>query len=205
MTAPHQHTAERRGRPGNDRNDVVIAAVALFNQHGYEATSVGMIADRLDVSKSAIYHHVASKEELLAEALDRALSSLEQALNAASPAQPTSATEHRQRLENLLRATVEVLVEELPSVTLLLRLRGNTDLERAALERRRQFDHAVSSLVDDAAAAGAVVTGRDTRAITRLVFGMINSIIEWYRPGGSLDARRLGDVVVSLVFDGLCP
>lgn len=197
------HSPARRGRPGNDRADVVAAAVALFNQHGYEATSVGMIAERLGVSKSAIYHHVASKEELLKQALDRALNSLEAALMSAQAHNPQTPEEHLQQLETLIRATVDVLIHELPSATLLLRLRGNTELERAALDRRRKFDHAVARMVAAAADAGDLAWRSDTRATTRLVFGMINSIIEWYKPGGSLGPKQLGDLVVAIVFEGL--
>ena len=44
------------------------------------------------------------------------------------------------RLRYIVRRQVEVLQAELPYVTLLLRVRGNTDTERWALERRRAFD-----------------------------------------------------------------
>ncbi len=111
--------------------------------------------------------------------------------------------EHLQQLETLIRATVDVLIDELPSATLLLRLRGNTELERAALDRRRKFDHAVARMVAAAADAGDLAWRSDTRATTRLVFGMINSIIEWYKPGGSLGPEQLGDLVVAIVFEGL--
>lgn len=201
MTPP-PNSAARRGRPGNDRDDVVIAAVSLFNIHGYEATSVGMIADKLGVSKSAIYHHVASKEELLADALDQALSALEAVLD---DIEPVEARDHVDTLARVIRATVRVLVDEIEPVTLLLRLRGNTDLERAALERRRKFDRAVAALVREADDAGALRADIEPRAATRLVFGMINSITEWYKPGGPLGAEALGDLVVGLVFDGLLP
>src|SRR6478609_6986050 len=67
----------RRGRPGYDQRGILEVAVAAFNEHGYDATSIGMLAARLGLSKSAIYHHVASKEELLALALDEALDGLE--------------------------------------------------------------------------------------------------------------------------------
>ena len=69
--------ALRRGRPGYDQRGILEVAVAAFNEHGYDATSIGMLADRLGLSKSAIYHHVASKEELLRLALDEALDGLE--------------------------------------------------------------------------------------------------------------------------------
>ena len=60
------------------------------------------------------------------------------------------------RLRYIVRRQVEVLQAELPYVTLLLRVRGNTDTERWALERRRDFDAALADLVREAAAAGQV-------------------------------------------------
>jgi len=39
--------------------------------------------------------------------------------------------------------------------------------------------------------------------VSRLAFGMINSIVEWYRPGGKEDADRLADDVIAVALDGL--
>jgi hypothetical protein len=39
--------------------------------------------------------------------------------------------------------------------------------------------------------------------VERLLFGMINSIVEWYRPGGGEDADRLADDVIAIALDGL--
>lgn len=179
----------------------MAAAVELFNRHGYEATSMGMIADRLGVSKSAIYHHVPGKEQLLEFALDRALRELEAILERpAARERPVD-----QRLEYVLRAMVGVLVDELPNVTLLLRVRGNTPMERRAVERRRAFDHAVAGLIAQSAEAGALRGDLQPRTVTLLVFGMINWITEWYRPGGALRREELSDSVIAIAFDGLRP
>ncbi len=191
--------APRRGRPGNDRDDVISAAVRLFNDHGYEATTIGMIADQLGVSKSAIYHHVRSKEELLAAALDHAMGSLEAVL----ADEQSQAGDAVARLEFVMRGTVTVLTNELAEVNLLLRLRGNTELERRILQRRRRFDRAVAQLMQDLADEQNFGSDTEPRATTRLVFGMINSITEWYRPDGPLGTQALGDLVVRLVFQGL--
>ena len=67
----------RRGRPGYDAPTVLRRAIEVFNRQGYEATSIGDLARELGVTKSAIYHHVPSKEALLAAALDEALDELE--------------------------------------------------------------------------------------------------------------------------------
>ena len=171
----------------------------VFNRHGYEATSMGILAENLGISKSAIYHHVPSKEDLLRLALEEALGGLEGIL--AEPGSSTGAPDAR--LEFVLRRTVGVLADKLPFVTLLLRLRGNTEMERDALARRREFDHRVAELIGDAQQEGSLRQDMDPRTITRLLFGTINSIVEWYKPGGSLSPARLADDVIAMVFDGL--
>jgi AcrR family transcriptional regulator len=190
-------TDTRRGRPGYDRAGVLEIAVRAFNEHGYDATSMGTLATRLGLSKSAIYHHFASKEALLEQALDEGLAPLEAVLREATSGSPAT------RLQYVLDRAVHVLVERLPYVTLLLRLRGNTDVERAALDRRREFDRAVTRLVVEAQDAGELRADIDARVAERLLFGMINSIVEWYRPEGPEDVERLAADVLAVAVDGL--
>ena len=103
----------------------------------------------------------------------------------------------------MVRQTISVLVERLPFVTLLLRLRGNTEIERDALERRRTFDHKVAALISEARDEGSLRQDIDPRTVTRLLFGTINSIVEWYKPGGSLSPEKLADDVITMAFHGL--
>ncbi len=189
----------KRGRPGYDQQSVLRISVEVFNKHGYEATSMGVLADYLGISKSAIYHHVPSKEDLLRLALEEALGGLEGILT--EPGATAGAADAR--LEFVLRRTLAVLTDKLPFVTLLLRLRGNTDMERDAVGRRREFDRRVAGLIADAQRDGSLRRDIDPRTITRLLFGTINSIVEWYKPGGSLSAERLADDVITMVFSGL--
>lgn len=189
----------RRGRPGYDQQGILEVAVAAFNEFGYDATSMGVLADRLGLSKSAIYHHFASKDEILERALDQALGSLEGVLDEPGASEGSAAD----RLDHVLRGAVHVLVDRLPYVTLLLRVRGNTEIERTALARRRAFDRRVMSLVEAAQSEGSLRTDIDGRIVERLLFGMINSIVEWYRPGGREDAARLADDVIAVALDGL--
>ena len=190
----------RRGRPGYDQQGILAVAVAAFNEHGYDATSIGMLAERLGLSKSAIYHHFGSKDEILDRALDSALSGLEAVVDDPLPGDATDAVA---RLEHVLRGAVHVLVDQLPAVTLLLRVRGNTDVERRALTRRRAFDRRITALVAEAQAEGSLRSDIDAAVVARLTFGMINSIVEWYRPGGREGADRLADDVVAIALDGL--
>lgn len=183
----------RRGRPGYDQRGILEVAVAAFNEHGYDATSIGMLATRLGLSKSAIYHHVSAKDELLALALDEALDGLEGVLRSPEAAEgPASA-----RLAAVLRGAVHVLAERRPYVTLLLRVRGNTEVERAALERRRAFDRAVAELVAEAQAEGALRSDADPVVLARLLFGTINSLTEWYDPDGPVTPDAVADTILA--------
>ncbi|MFF5534564.1 TetR/AcrR family transcriptional regulator [Streptomyces cinerochromogenes] len=179
---------------------LLSVAVRVFNERGYDGTSMEHLSKAAGISKSSIYHHVSGKEELLRRAVSRALDGLFAILEE----EHACAGRSVDRLEHVVRRMVEVLIAELPYVTLLLRVRGNTETERWALERRRDFDHRVAELLKAAAADGDVRGDVEVRLATRLVFGMINSIVEWYRPEarGASD-REVADAVVRLVFSGL--
>lgn len=192
--------APRRGRPGYDLESLLAVAVTVFNERGYDGTSMEDLARRLGISKSSIYYHVESKEELLALALDRALNGLfgvaDEVKASGGPA--------IERLERLVRGSVGVLADRLPYVTLLLRARGNTKTERRALARRREFDQIVADLVAEAEQDGDIRPDVDPAITARLLFGLVNSLVEWYRPGRrATAASELADAVCAVAFDGL--
>jgi AcrR family transcriptional regulator len=188
----------RRGRPGHDQDAVLNAAVRLFNERGYDATSMFDIAESLGITKSSVYHHISGKEQLLQMAMDRALDGLFEAADEVKDLQLPAV----ERLERLIRNSVLVLAERLEFVTVLLRVRGNTAVEQHALRRRRVFDTRVTELVKQAQAEGGLRPDVDPATAARLLFGMVNSLTEWYRPrrGG---AESLADAVATIAFDGL--
>jgi AcrR family transcriptional regulator len=189
----------RRGRPGYDQESLLWVVVKVFNERGYDGTSMEDLSKKLGITKSAIYHHVSSKEELLRLAVDRALDGLFAVAEEAHARQGRAID----RLEHLVRASVRVLVDRLPFVTLLLRVRGNTKVERQALARRREFDHLVSKLVQQAEAEGDIRPDVDPSITSRLLFGMVNSLIEWYKPRRGANGDEIADAVCKIAFDGL--
>jgi AcrR family transcriptional regulator len=189
----------RRGRPGHDIGSVLATSVDVFNERGFDGTSIEDLARRLKISKSAIYHHVESKDALLGLALDRALVGLEEVADAVRILDGPAI----ERLETLLRGSVAVLVERLPYVTLLLRVRGNSAVERQALTRRRRLDRLVAELVKQAVVDGDLRPDIDPAVTAKLLFGMVNSLTEWLKPGPKTLAPSLADAVAAVAFDGL--
>jgi AcrR family transcriptional regulator len=190
-----------RGRPARyTKEGLLELVVTVFNERGYEGASMEDLAKASGFTKSTFYHHVSGKEELLRMAVTRALDALSAALDqtvagGGSPAE---------QLEGAIARTTEVLIAELPYVTLLLRVRGNTEIEREALARRRAIDARLAALVKAAVATGEIRDDIDPRLVSRLLFGMVNSITEWYRPGARNTSRKSTvDAVVGLALDGL--
>lgn len=198
--AAAQHGA-KRGRPGYDQATVLKIAVQAFTEFGYDATSMGMLAERLGISKSAIYHHVPSKVEILRLALDSALTPLEAVFDDASQGSGTAL----ERLRGAVSGTLRVLFEQQTSVTLLLRLRGNSEVELAAMERRRALDRHAAALVSAAQEEGSVRSDLAATTVARFLFGTVNSLTEWYRPGGNVSEAEAERTILAILFDGLVP
>ena len=182
-----------------DVDGLVDVAVRVFLDRGYDRASMGDVARAAGLGKSSLYHHIAGKEELLERALRRALDGLFASLDepAVTHGTPT------ERLAGVIRRTVEIMCDRPAEVALLLRVRGNTEIERWAMQRRREFDRVVTALVEDAVVAGELRRDLDPALVTRLVFGMSNSVVEWYRPHGRTRPEQIVHAISAIVFDGL--
>lgn len=222
------------GRPGHaldpapprrrhDLSSLLEVAAGVFTERGYDGTSMEDLSRATGLSKSSLYHHIRSKDQLLRLALENAVTPLFEVIGEEGALTGPALA----RLEYIMRREVDVLARRLPYVTLLLRVHGNTETERWALERRREFDRFVADVVAEAVAEGDVRSDLAPSLVTRLLFGMINSLVDWYRPTvtptrprpptrpgpAALPARgqprngipphELADVLVAVVFDGL--
>jgi AcrR family transcriptional regulator len=175
-------------------------ALAVFAERGFDGASMENVAAQAGITKAAIYHHVTGKEALLERGLNRALEALFGVLDEPGAVRGRPI----ERLRFIVGRVVELVVALRPELTVLVRVRGNTEVERRALERRRAFDSAVAAIVREAQAAGEFRAAFDPAIVVRLVFGMCNSLVEWYRPDGALPAGTIAASIVQLVFDGAC-
>jgi AcrR family transcriptional regulator len=184
----------------HDRVSLLEIAVGQFITRGYDATSMEHLSRAAGITKSSFYHHFAGKEALLRAALERSLADLFALLDepGATTGPPVA------RLRHIVAGQVAVLQRELPYVTLLLRVRGNTESERWALEQRRTFDARIAALVKEAVDAGEVRAGVEPALAARLLSGLVSSVVEWYRPGRP-GAAELPAAVARAAFEGILP
>ena len=179
---------------------IVDVAVQVFLRHGYDGASLDQVAEAAGITKASIYYHAEGKEALLKHGAGRALDALFAVLEepAALEGRPLD------RFKHVVRRTIEITVKRLPEVALLLRVRGNTETERWALEQRRAFDARVAAIVREAVEQGQVRGDVDPALAARLLSGLVNSVVEWFRPGRP-GAARLPDEVARAAFEGILP
>ncbi len=192
----HEAPSERKPYDIDSLTDV---ALRVFAQKGYNGSTMDDVARAAGITKASIYHHVAGKEALLASGLNRALTALFAILDEPQAQGGRAAA----RLHHVVRRVVEETIRLLPELSILVRVRGNSQTELAALDRRRAFDRAVGQLIEDAQSEGDVDPALDPMVASRLIFGMSNSIVEWYRPAGRVAPESLIDAIERQVFSGL--
>ncbi|MGB6984962.1 MAG: TetR/AcrR family transcriptional regulator [Candidatus Aquilonibacter sp.] len=182
-----------------DIDSVTDVAFRIFAERGFDAASMEDVARAAGITKASIYHHVASKEALLARGLERALSALFGVLE--QPEAKTGAP--RARLTAIVLRVAEITMSLRAEVSVLFRVRGNSTTERDAMERRRTFDARIAELVREAQAAGEVRKDIDPALLVRLIFGMSNSVVEWYRPDGRTPAAAIAEAIERIAFEGI--
>ena len=140
------------GRRTDTRDHIQAVALELFAERGYDGTSLREIADRLGVTKSALYYHYRSKDEILTSAIEEFLGELDGLLRWARHERQDAAvrTEVLRRYSELLAGPTAVLARFMQEGRSALHQR---DL---ALKIRERF----LALAELLAAPDDVLTGR---------------------------------------------
>ena len=191
----------RKRSPGyeNQREHILARAAELFALRGYSAASMNGVAEACGLSKPTLYHYFRDKDALLvdiAEGHVLRLQSLVAEVDAAKlPAQ--------QRLRELIRR----FVAEYANAQHAHRVLTEDVKFLAAADQKRILDTERAVVAGFAQAVGELRPDleRDalTKALTMLLFGMINWMFTWLKPAGPLGYDDMAPIVADLFFGGL--
>ncbi|MGN9757740.1 TetR family transcriptional regulator [Streptomyces sp. SD31] len=191
MSAPAR-TAPPSSRPRRGRELVLTAATALFHERGYDATSMSDIADRLGVTKAALYRHVTSKAELL----HAVTAPVRTTVLALLPASVTTDGRHVDTLAALLRGLAGAAAEDPPRHALFWGAHGMRSQDGPDAVCREAVVRRLVELLERAIAQGDVRADVEPRLAARLLLGAVVA-------GGLPDGPRVPpDSVVGLLLDG---
>jgi TetR/AcrR family transcriptional regulator len=192
--------ARGRAKGYDDQREAILArAGELFAVQGYHAASMNQLAKACGLSKATLYHYYRDKDALLVSIADGHVSRL-QTLVAEVLAQ-------RLKPEAQFRELVRRIVAEYAGAQHAHRVLTEDvkflqpDDRRRILDKERAvvagFAQALTALRPELQAASLA------KPLTMLLFGMVNWMFTWVKPGGVLDHEALAPIVADLLLGGL--
>ena len=180
-------TTSTAAPPDSGRDRIMDEAATLFLQQGYDATSLRDIAEAVGMKAGSIYYHFASKDELLAQILHRGIAVMQTAFDDAERVTGSRPTE---RIEAHVRAHLAALFENGPyTAAHVMTFRTAPDAVRDEIVPVRDaYEARWTGLLRDLQAAGKIPASIDVNVARLVLFGAMNSSVEWFDPGrGNLD------------------
>ena len=180
------------------REELTRIAARLFAERGYQGTSLADLAEALGVQKPSLYHHIASKEDLLWEVASEGAEAFHAALDAVPADAPAT-----ERIRLALRAHLAVVAAQLDVATVFVRewryLEGERREEFVA--ERRRYEERVRELFREGVERGELRADLDAATAALLFLSAANWAYTWLRPGG--DTEALADRFLGVLLDGM--
>jgi AcrR family transcriptional regulator len=183
------------------RQEILRTAARLFQQRGYDATSMNDVAAALKLSKGGLYHHFQSKDEILFHIMSHAMEITEErVINVARRVEGAE-----ERLRTLIRLHIQVVLSpEDREITVMLHENHPLPpaLRRKINGRKKDYLHFVEHLIADVQRKRNSQSSVTPRAAALALVGMINWIYQWYKPDGPLTGDALVTQYTDIFFHG---
>lgn len=180
---------------------LLTQAVRLFAQRGFEGTSVQEIVEAAGVTKGAMYHYFASKDDLLFEIYHRLLSLQAARLSAIADGPGTAEERARAAAADVVETTLGSIDEAIVffrSMHMLPR-----DKQAAVRADRRRYHERFRALVEEGQRAGSFRADVPGDVAVHFFFGAVNQLGTWYRHGGGLSPQQVAEHYAELFLAGL--
>lgn len=170
------------------REQIFQIGAELFARQGYERTSLQEVADRLGLTKPALYYYFNSKQELLFAIISFVMEKVYGDLEAivASDRTPEG------KLEALIEAYVDFFTAHPNELTILVVHEDSLEPELRAkfvtmqTEYRRSLRKIVEEILSERGESEV-----DPTSLTFAIIGAMNWIFRWYDPKGRIPPKRL--------------
>jgi AcrR family transcriptional regulator len=185
----------------DSRQEILRAAARLFQERGYDATSMSDVAAALKLSKGGLYHHFQSKDEILFHLMEHAMEITQQRV--IEPVRQISDPE--ERLRALIRLHIGVVLSERDrEITVMLHENHPLppELRRRINGRKKEYVQFVEGMIAEIQGQRRSKERVSPRAAAFALMGMINWIYQWYRPEGKLDEQALVRQYTEIFFAG---
>jgi AcrR family transcriptional regulator len=195
----------RKRLSGEERRAAILeAALAVFAQRGFHASSIDDIAREGGISKALIYEHFSSKQQLYAELLEEHAGELFERLAAAMD---EAGSMGAARLATGLDAFYRFVEERRVAWRMLFREAGDSEMV-AVLERVvAEVTEVVAALIaeDPGSRAAADEAGRDEgiQMLAQMLVGSVQSLANWWADHQEIPRKRIVEMTMDYAWLGL--
>jgi TetR/AcrR family transcriptional regulator len=170
-------------------------AASAFTRKGFHAASLDDIAQKLGVTKAALYHYFPSKHALLRECFARALQVGFEGLASAEQAGGSG----RVRLNHALRFYLKEMIDELSCCVVLTEENALLPEDYAELlQIRDRFEQALRELIREGIADGSIVPC-DPKLAVFAILGAIHWVSKWFNQSGAWSAGAVAQAMTDLL------
>jgi AcrR family transcriptional regulator len=200
VSPPHWKAfADRRRDPASKREAVLKTAAQLFLEKSYGRTSLNDVADRLKITKPALYHYFRNKEEILLECYRLGTAMIEEILNDIASHCGTGL----ERVEEFIYSYANVMTVSFGRCVMRL---DDADLSQEALVEvrtyKRKIDRRLRSFIQEGVGDGSIAPC-DAKIAAFSIAGALNWICHWYEPEGALSAEEIAKQFAQTLTQGL--
>jgi AcrR family transcriptional regulator len=187
----------------SSKDKILEAALDLFAEKGYDATGVQEIVATAGVTKGALYHHFAAKEDILFEIYGSVFAQQLAELDAILAHGMDPVWTLRAVIENIVVSTAA----SAKAAAVFSREVSRLDQVRYKELQSdwRRYQDSVRALIRHAQADGIFATAASPEIISWAIFGVTTSLHTWYRPDGPKSAGDIAHELADLVLAGLDP
>jgi len=182
---------------------LIDAALRLFADKGFEGTSVQDVVAAAGVTKGAMYHYFASKDDLLHEIYARVLRVQQERLDQFAQLDAPIP----ERVHGAAADVVANVTENLPSMVIFFRSLHQLGEEQQARVRqeRRRYHETFRAMIRDGQASGDFRADVDADLVVDFYFGSVHHIPIWWKPDGPLTGQQVGERFADLLLASLAP
>jgi TetR/AcrR family transcriptional regulator, cholesterol catabolism regulator len=182
-------------------DDIVSAAAKVFRTKGYHAATVRDIAEEVGILKGSLYHHFASKEELLYLVVKEPIAQMYRTISEIAGAEVPAA----EKLRRAILAHLEAFDRHYPHLFVYLR-------ERESVKRRfremigfspKEYERYWQQILREGVENGEFRSDLDIQVVSYGLLGMLNWSYKWYDPQGRLRVRDVAEEFTSLALAGI--
>ena len=186
--------------------EIVASAAKLFNEKGYNYTTLADIGTSVGLDRATLYYYIGSKEELLRKLIEGVLDSN---IAEAERIAEQKKIKPREKIRNIVELLMKSYDDNYPQMYVYIREQMHQvatapgSWAKDIQQKTRRFEAITLEIIQQGIKDGEFRDDIGVRLLANSLFGMLNWTHRWYHPGGELSAHTIAEGFCQIFFDGI--